>query len=177
MTRLAILLAALSVAANAPQLPDFRNIAAQAGLVHTFPNGGSESKKYIIETTGSGAAFIDYNNDGLLDIFVLSGKGGTNRLYRNDGNGHFTDVTAETGLTSDGWSQGVCAGDFDNDGFTDLLVTSWGGLALYRNIGGRRFENITRRRTSTRAVPATIPAAHSSITITTAAWISLWPTM
>ena len=145
MTRLAILLAALSVAAHAPQLPDFRNIAAQAGLVQTFPNGGVESKKYIIETTGSGAAFIDYNNDGLLDIFVLSGKGGTNRLYRNDGNGHFTDVTGETGLTSDGWSQGVCAGDFDNDGFTDLLVTSWGGLALYRNIGGKRFENVTKK--------------------------------
>jgi hypothetical protein len=145
VTRLAILLAALSVAAHAPQLPDFRNIAAQAGLVQTFPNGGVESKKYIIETTGSGAAFIDYNNDGLLDIFVLSGKGGTNRLYRNDGNGHFTDVTGETGLTSDGWSQGVCAGDFDNDGFTDLLVTSWGGLALYRNIGGKRFENVTKK--------------------------------
>jgi hypothetical protein len=143
--RVAILLAALSTAANAPQLPDFRNIAAQAGLVQPFPNGGTQSKKYIIETTGSGAAFIDYNNDGLLDIFVLSGKGGTNRLYRNDGNGRFTDVTTETGLTSDGWSQGVCAGDFDNDGFTDLLVTSWGGLALYRNIEGRRFENITKK--------------------------------
>jgi hypothetical protein len=145
VTRFAILLAAFSTAANAPQLPDFHNIAAEAGLVHTFPNGGTQSKKYIIETTGSGAAFIDYNNDGLLDIFVLSGRGGTNRLYRNDGNGHFTDVTTETGLTSDGWSQGVCAGDFDNDGFTDLLVTSWGGLALYRNIEGRRFENITKK--------------------------------
>ena len=145
MTRLALLLAALSTAANAPQLPDFRNVAAQAGLTDVFPNGGVASKKYIIETTGSGAAFIDYNSDGLLDLFVLSGKGGTNRLYRNDGNGHFTDVTSETGLTSDGWSQGVCAGDFDNDGFPDLLVTSWGGLALYRNIGGRRFENITKR--------------------------------
>jgi len=145
VTRLALLLAALSTAANAPQLPDFRNVAAQAGLTDVFPNGGVASKKYIIETTGSGAAFIDYNSDGLLDLFVLSGKGGTNRLYRNDGNGHFTDVTSETGLTSDGWSQGVCAGDFDNDGFPDLLVTSWGGLALYRNIGGRRFENITKR--------------------------------
>jgi len=140
--RIALLLA-LSVSANAPEMPDFRNVAAQAGLVDSFPNGGSESKKYIVETTGSGAAFLDYNNDGLLDIFVLSGPGGTNRLYRNDGNGHFTDVTEETGLKSDGWSQGVCAGDFDNDGFTDLLVTSWGGLALYHNVGGRRFENVT----------------------------------
>ena len=145
MIRFALLLAAFSAAAHAPQLPDFRNIAAQAGLRDIFPNGGITSKKYIIETTGSGAAFLDYNNDGLLDIFVLSGKGGTNRLYRNDGNGLFTDVTRETGLTSDGWSQGVCAGDFDNDGFTDLVVTSWGGITLYRNVEGRRFENITHQ--------------------------------
>jgi hypothetical protein len=138
-----VLLAAASLALNAPGLPAFRNVAAQAGLVDSFPNGGADSKKFILETTGSGVAFIDYNNDGLLDIFVLSGPGGTNRLYRNQGGGRFTDVTKETGLTSDGWSQGVCAADFDNDGFTDLLVTSWGGLALYRNIGGRRFENIT----------------------------------
>ena len=145
MIRIAALLAASSVAAQAPELPKFYNVAAQAGLTRTFPNGGTLSKKYIIETTGSGAAFIDYNQDGLLDVFVLSGKGGSNRLYRNDGNGRFTDVTQETGLTSDGWSQGVCAGDFDNDGYTDLLVTSWGGLALYRNIGGKRFENVTRQ--------------------------------
>ena len=119
MKRLA-LLGLLAAAVHAPELPDFRNVAAQAGLVDSFPNGGSESKKYIVETTGSGAAFIDYNNDGLLDIFLLSGAGGTNRLYRNDGNGHFTDVTEETGLKSDGWSQGVCAGDFDNDGYHRL---------------------------------------------------------
>jgi len=143
--RSALLLAAFSLAGNAPPVPDFRNIAAQAGLTDVFPNGGTASKKYIIETTGSGAAFIDYNNDGLLDIFVLSGKGGTNRLYRNDGNGRFTDVTRETGLTSDAWNQGVCAGDFDNDGFTDLVVTSWGGITLYRNIDGRRFENVTHQ--------------------------------
>jgi len=141
----AVLLATVVFAADSPELPEFRNVAAQAGLVDSFPNGGTDSKKYIIETTGSGVAFIDYNNDGLLDIFVLSGPGGTNRLYRNEGSGRFTDVTREAGLTSDGWSQGVCAGDFDNDGFTDLLVTSWGGLALYRNIGGRRFENITAK--------------------------------
>jgi len=136
---------AATLAADSPELPDFRNIARQAGLDQSFPNGGNESKKYIVETTGSGVAFIDYNNDGLLDIFVLSGPGGTNRLYRNDGNGHFTDVTEETGLKSNGWSQGVCAGDFDNDGFTDLLVTSWGSLALYRNVDGRRFENVTAK--------------------------------
>jgi hypothetical protein len=143
--RAVVLLIVSALAADSPDLPDFRNIARQAGLDQSFPNGGIESKKYIVETTGSGAAFLDYNNDGLLDIFLLSGPGGTNRLYRNDGNGHFTDVTKETGLESDGWSQGVCAGDFDNDGFTDLLVTSWNGLALYRNLGGRRFENVTAK--------------------------------
>jgi enediyne biosynthesis protein E4 len=143
--RAVVFLMVSALAADSPELPDFQNIAAQAGLVQSFPNGGTESKKYIVETTGSGAAFIDYNNDGLLDIFLLSGPGGTNRLYRNEGNGHFTDVTMETGLESDGWSQGVCAGDFDNDGFTDLLVTSWGGLALYRNVGGRRFEDVTAK--------------------------------
>jgi hypothetical protein len=141
--RTVLLLAAGALIAEPPELPDFRNIAGQAGLVHSFSNGGAASKKYIVETTGSGAAFIDYNNDGLLDIFVLSGSGATNRLYRNEGGGRFTDVTEETGLKSDGWSQGVCAGDFDNDGFTDLLVTSWGGLALYHNEGGRGFKNVT----------------------------------
>ena len=145
MKRAVVLLVAATLAADSAELPDFRNIATQAGLDQSFPNGGNESKKYIVETTGSGVAFIDYNNDGLLDIFVLSGPGGTNRLYRNDGNGHFTDVTEEAGLKSNGWSQGVCAGDFDNDGFTDLLVTSWGGLALYRNVDGRRFENVTAK--------------------------------
>lgn len=124
---------------------EFHNIAAHAGLVHSFPNGGTVTKKYILETTGSGIAFIDYDNDGLLDIFVVSGPGGTNRLYWNNGNGRFVDVTAQTGLTHSGWGQGVCAGDFDNDGFTDLFVTYWGGNILYRNIDGRRFEDVTER--------------------------------
>jgi hypothetical protein len=126
-----------------PQVADFRNIGDKAGLTHSFPNGGSTSKQYIIETTGSGVALLDYDNDGLLDIFIVSGNGGSNRLYHNDGHNHFTDVTAETGLTSDGWGQGVCAGDYDNDGYTDLFVTYWGQNRLYRNIGGKRFEDVT----------------------------------
>ena len=111
----------------------------KSGLTHSFPNGGDKSKDYIIETTGSGVAFIDYDNDGFLDIFVLSGDGATNRMYHNDGNGHFTDVTAELGLTSSGWAEGVCAGDYDNDGYTDLFVTYWGQNRLYRNVDGKRF--------------------------------------
>lgn len=126
--------------------PEFRNIAAQAGLTDSFPNGGSQSKQYILETTGSGAAWIDYDNDGYPDAFLLSGYGGSNRLYRNNGKGRFVDVTKEAGLeTASRWSQGVCAGDFDNDGFTDLFVTAWGSNTLYRNVDGRRFEDVTAK--------------------------------
>ncbi len=126
-----------------PQVADFRNIAEKAGLTHSFPNGGATDKQFIIETTRSGVALIDYDNDGFLDIFIVSGRGGSNRLYHNDGHGHFTDVTAETGLLSDGWGQGLCAGDYDNDGYIDLFVTYWGQNRLYRNIGGKRFEDVT----------------------------------
>jgi enediyne biosynthesis protein E4 len=122
---------------------DFRNIAERAGLRRSFPNGGATSKQYIIETTGSGVAFLDYDNDGLLDIFIVSGKGGSNRMYHNDGRDHFSDVTESLGLTSAGWGQGVCAGDYDNDGYTDLFVTYWGQNHLYRNLGGKRFEDVT----------------------------------
>src|SRR5579875_535923 len=94
--------------------PDFRNIAQSAGITDTFPNGGITSKKYIVETTGSGIAFIDYDNDGLLDLFVLSGAGGTNRMYHNEGRSKFRDVTSQLRLGSSGWAQGVCAGDYDN---------------------------------------------------------------
>jgi hypothetical protein len=128
--------------------PDFRNIAAEAGLTQAIPNGGSASKQYIIETTGSGAALIDYDNDGLLDIFLVSGPGNTNRMYHNEGRARFRDVTHATGLDNagkSGWGQGVCAGDFDNDGYTDLFVTYYGANHLYRNLGGRRFEDVTAR--------------------------------
>lgn len=123
--------------------PDFHNVAAAAGLTQIFPNGGNVTKEFIVETTGSGAAFSDYDNDGLPDIFVVSGNGGSNRLYHNEGQGRFHDVTEAMGLLSTGWGQGVCAGDYDNDGFTDLFVTYWGANHLYRNIGGKRFEDVT----------------------------------
>jgi len=140
----AAVLAVALFAATQPG-PDFRDIGKEAGLTASFPNGGEKSKEYIIETTGSGVAFIDYDNDGYLDIFVLSGDGGTNRMYHNDRNGHFTDVTAELGLTSSGWAEGVCAGDYDNDGYTDLFVTYWGQNRLYRNVNGKRFEDVTAK--------------------------------
>ena len=141
--RLLLTLSALALLATSVPSPQFRDIAHEAGLTDSFPNGGDKTKEFIIETTGSGVAFIDYDNDGYPDIFVVSGNGGTNRMYHNDGQGHFTDVTAQLGLTSSGWGEGVCAGDYDNDGYTDLFVTYWGQNHLYRNIGGKRFEDVT----------------------------------
>jgi enediyne biosynthesis protein E4 len=124
--------------------PQFRDEAAARGLTQAIPNGGMKSKTYIIETTGSGVALIDYDNDGLLDAFIASGDGGPSRLYHNEGGGHFRDVSAEMGITRTGWAQGVCAGDYDNDGYTDLFVTYWGQNALYRNEGGKHFRDVTR---------------------------------
>jgi enediyne biosynthesis protein E4 len=138
-------LALLTAGIAAAQNPDFRNVAQQAGLTAPVPNGGTVSKRFIVETTGSGVAFIDYDNDGLADIFVVSGPGSPSRMYHNEGDGKFRDVTESLGFKRDGWAQGVCAGDYDNDGFTDLFVTYWGQNALYHNIGGKRFEDVTAK--------------------------------
>jgi hypothetical protein len=136
-------LAWLAAALAAGSGPTFHNVAGAAGLTRAVPNGGSDAKKYIIETTGSGVAFIDYDNDGLPDIFLVSGPGDLSRMYHNEGNGHFRDVTAQLGISKTGWGEGVCAGDYDNDGYTDLFVTYWGQNVLYRNVNGRRFEDVT----------------------------------
>lgn len=118
------------------------DIAGAAGLSHVIPNGGDQRKRWILETTGSGAAFLDFDRDGLQDAFLVSGPGGPNRLYRNLGNKRFEDATERLGLLSEGWGQGVCAGDFDNDGFTDLFVTYWGENRLYRNLKGQQVERV-----------------------------------
>jgi hypothetical protein len=131
--------------APAADFSAFRNVAREAGLTQVIPNGGSASKQFIIETTGSGVAFIDYDNDGLPDIFVVSGPGSPSRMYHNEGGGKFRDVTAALGIARDGWGEGVCAGDYDNDGFTDLFVTYWGQNVLYHNMGGKRFEDVTTK--------------------------------
>lgn len=130
----------------------FRDVAGSAGLTHTVFYGGVEQVKYIVEANGCGVAFYDYDNDGWLDVFVLNGSrlGGfptgqepSNRLYRNNRDGTFTDVTREAGLVRSGWANSVCIGDFDNDGNDDLFVTYWGQNVLYRNNGNGTFTDVT----------------------------------
>jgi hypothetical protein len=108
--------------------------------------GGTDTKKYIIETTGTGVAIFDYDNDGWPDIFLVNGttlegfppgKAPTNHLYHNNHDGTFTDVTAQAGLAASGWGQGVCVGDYDNDGWEDVYVTYYGKNRLYHNDHGR----------------------------------------
>jgi hypothetical protein len=129
----------------AQAFPRFENIASRVGLTQAIPNGGERSKTWIVETTGSGAAWIDYDNDGFLDAFLVSGPGSSNRLYRNTGRGKFIEVSEKTLPDREGWGQGVCAGDYDNDGYTDLFITYWGQNALLRNREGKRFEDLTNR--------------------------------
>jgi hypothetical protein len=132
----------------------FTNVAGEAGLNARTVYGGQNTNKYLLETTGCGAAALDYDNDGWLDIFLVNGtvlegfpKGQepTNHLYRNKGNGTFEDVTERAGLGQSGWGQGACAGDYDNDGHEDLFVTYWGQNRLYRNTGNGTFEDVTGR--------------------------------
>jgi hypothetical protein len=130
---------------------DFRDIAETAGLLATNVSGSVLRKKYILETTGQGVGIFDYDNDGFMDIFVVNattleggaGQKPNSHLYRNLGNLHFKDVTAEANLTHEGWGQGVCIGDYDNDGKRDLFVTYYGHSALYHNEGSGKFKDVT----------------------------------
>ena len=134
---------------NAPVEITFLDLAPEAGLTVKTTFGDEKTKRYILETTGGGAAFFDYDNDGWLDIFLVNGSsfGGRaaaiNHLYRNNRDRTFKDVTARAGLERAGWGQGVCAGDYDNDGNTDLFVTYWGQNVIYRNKGDGTFSDVT----------------------------------
>jgi len=129
----------------------FIDIAASAGLRAPVICGTEDHKTYILEAVGCGAAFLDYDNDGWLDIFLLSSTrleraspGATNRLYKNNRNGTFTDVTEKAGLHRIGWASSVAVGDYNNDGFDDLFVTYWGQNVLYRNNGDGTFTDVTK---------------------------------
>jgi hypothetical protein len=143
-----------AAASGRPFPVSFVDVAAAAGLHMKFTSGNETRKKYVIEANGSGVAFRDYDNDGFLDIFLVNGSrlegfgGGApppNYLYRNEGNGHFRDVTKKAGLDHAGWGNGVCAADVDNDGNLDLYVTYWGTNVLYRNNGDGTFSDATSR--------------------------------
>jgi hypothetical protein len=129
----------------------FTDVAAQSGLIHPTIYGGLNTMSYILETIGCGVAFLDYDNDGWIDLFVPSGArvesvptGSTNRLYRNNRDGTFTDVTEKAGLDRSGWVCGITIGDYNNDGNEDIFLTYWGQNVLYRNNGDGTFTDVTK---------------------------------
>src|SRR6266498_3077196 len=138
---------------NDPLGVKFTNVAPQAGLKATTIYGDERKNRYLLETTGAGAAFFDYDNDGWQDIFLVNGQRldrvpsplPTNRLLRNNRDGTFQDVTEKSGLTRTGWGQGVCVGDYDNDGFDDLFVSYWGHNVLYHNNGDGTFTDVSEK--------------------------------
>jgi hypothetical protein len=135
-----------------PGIVRLEDIARQAGLNALNVYGGDHHKEFIIETTGNGAVIFDYDNDGWPDVFLPNGStvegfpqgnAPTAHLYHNNRDGTFSDVTAASGLTQAGWGQGGCVGDYDNDGYPDLLVTYWGQNVLYHNNGNGTFTDVT----------------------------------
>jgi len=148
------------LAAKAPRI-QFEDATAKSGIsyVHSF---GSAQLGSLLEGTGAGCVWFDYNNDGLPDLYVMNGRPlddsmhpyplkdkpdplPHNHLYRNDGNGHFTDVTEQSGLSPDLYGMAVTAADYDNDGFIDLLVTGYGKTILYHNDGNGHFTDVTAK--------------------------------
>lgn len=133
----------------------FAESAAKAGLAAFRHSSGSPVKDYLVETLGSGVALFDYNNDGLVDVFFVNGSSlealtnpslprSSSRLFRNNGDGTFTDVTKESVLVNQGWGMGVTVGDYDNDGFRDVFVSNFGSNALFHNNGDGTFTNVTK---------------------------------
>ena len=132
----------------------FLNVARESGLNAKTIFGGEHKNKYLLETTGCGVAFYDYDNDGWLDIFLVNGTRlegfpagdePTSHLFRNNRDGTFTDVTAKAGVAHSGWGQGVCIGDYDNDGWEDLFVTYYGKNVLYHNNGDGTFTDVSQK--------------------------------
>jgi enediyne biosynthesis protein E4 len=135
--------------------PWFIETARTAGLAAFRETCGSLTKQYLVETLGNGVALFDYNGDGLLDVLLVNGSSfellsdpqlprTSSRLFRNNGDGTFTDVTRESGLVNEGWGVGVSVADYDNDGHRDVFITNFGTNALFHNNGNGTFTNVTR---------------------------------
>jgi hypothetical protein len=148
------LLLALSLTAR-QQDPSIRfvNVAAEAKLTFKHENGATP-QKYMPETMAGGSIILDYNNDGWPDILLVNGgsftdkqkaAGARHRLYRNNKDGSFTDVTAGSGIGVSGFGMGACSADYDNDGWPDLYITSFGGNKLYHNNGNGTFADVTAK--------------------------------
>src|SRR5258708_4561806 len=128
----------------------FTEITQSAGI-HFVHNNGAFGSKYLPETLGSGCAFIDYDNDGYPDILLINGEdwpghhrsASTLKLYHNEHNGTFTDVTVEAGLAISMYGMGVAVGDYDNDGYDDIFVTALGQSRLFHNNGNGTFTDVT----------------------------------
>ena len=149
---------ASTASSQARRYPSYENVTEKSHIQfqHSF---GEQKLSSILEATGSGCVWFDYNNDGLLDLYVLSGryldgvtdhskadgKEATNHLYRNNGDGTFTDVTAQAGVPGKGFAMGVTAGDYDNDGYEDLYITNWSSAILYHNNGDGTFTDVTEK--------------------------------
>ena len=129
--------------------PQFDSVGESSGLRFTLTSG-TRAKAYIPESMSGGVGFIDYDNDGLVDVFLVNGSTleaerqrsnqATDRLFRNNGNGTFTDVTEKAGVGDNAWGMGVCIGDVNNDGFDDIYVTNFGPNRLYVNNGDGTFK-------------------------------------
>jgi len=145
-------------ASTVSKFPTYEDVTDKANL--KFVNSFGEQKlSSILESAGQGCAWFDYNNDGLLDLYVLNGrylegvtdhskadgKDATNHLYRNNGDGTFTDVTQEAGVAGKGFAMGVTVGDYDNDGYEDIYVTNWNSSILYHNNGDGTFTDVTEK--------------------------------
>jgi len=131
---------------------EFADVTTESGIRFKH-NNGAAGKKYLPETLGAGAAFLDYDNDGWLDILLVNstswpgnkGAATSSALYRNNQDGSFRDVTREAGLSSNLYGIGCAVGDYDNDGFADIYLTAVGPDKLYRNLGSGKFQDVTAR--------------------------------
>lgn len=143
-----------SPATGTPLGVSFLDVARQSGLSAKTIYGGEHKNRYLLETTGCGVAFFDYDQDDWLDIFLvngsriegfLKGEEPVSHLFKNNRDGTFTDVTQKAGLGHSGWGQGCCVGDYNNDGWNDLFVTYYGQNILYRNNGDGTFSDVTAK--------------------------------